>query len=156
MISVVRPSIVNKISIDGPVGPVFDLVTSARFWPQWHPATEAVGGVTQRPFQLGEFVEERGQIGPARFDITWKVVEHARPARAVLESTNPSARIVYAFRGGALATELQRKLEYEPAAFAASFPDPDELERYMHNHSEQALKQLKELIETILREEITG
>ena len=37
-------AVVNTIKIGGPAEAVFDLVTTARFWPEWHPATRAVGG----------------------------------------------------------------------------------------------------------------
>jgi uncharacterized protein YndB with AHSA1/START domain len=153
MIATAKTSVTNTINIAGPIGPVFDLVTTARFWPQWHPATESVAGVTQRPYQYGEFIAERGQIGPARFGITWKVIEHARPAHVVLACDTPPARITYSFRGGAQTTEFQRTVEYDPAVFASAFPDPTLLERYMYNQSQQALEQLKDLIEGILHEE---
>ena len=40
-------AVVNTIKIGGPAEAVFDLVTTARFWPEWHPATRAVGGLTR-------------------------------------------------------------------------------------------------------------
>jgi len=43
----------NQVTIGGPPERVFDLVTTARYWPDWHPATLAVGGVTERPMALG-------------------------------------------------------------------------------------------------------
>ena len=46
-------SIVAVTRIAGAPGPVFDLITSARFWPEWHPATLSVSGVTQRPISSG-------------------------------------------------------------------------------------------------------
>ena len=42
-------SVVNTVAIAGAPAAVCDLITTARFWPQWHPATTAVGGVTERP-----------------------------------------------------------------------------------------------------------
>ena len=55
--------VTTSIHIQGQANAVFDLMTTARFWPQLHPATTAVGGVTERPFQLGDVVHERAQIG---------------------------------------------------------------------------------------------
>src|SRR4051812_22779108 len=46
--------IVTTVPILGPAEAVFDLVTTARFWPDWQPATLAVGGVTERPFGPGD------------------------------------------------------------------------------------------------------
>ena len=39
-------TITNAIQIQGALAPIFDLITTTRFWPQWHPATIGVGGVT--------------------------------------------------------------------------------------------------------------
>ena len=40
--------VTNTILIHGPIAAVFDLVTSARYWHRWHPATSHVGGVIVR------------------------------------------------------------------------------------------------------------
>ena len=56
-------TLTTTIQIHGALAPVFDLVTTTRFWPQWHPATIGVGGVTERPFQLGDKIRERAHIG---------------------------------------------------------------------------------------------
>ena len=34
-------SVLNTVIINGTAMPVFDLGTTARFWPQWHPASQA-------------------------------------------------------------------------------------------------------------------
>ncbi len=149
-------SVVNTVTIAGAAEPVFDLVTTARFWPEWHPASEAVGGVTQRPFQLDDVIHERGQIAEIRFQVAWRVVEHVRPRRVVLQSEIPPARITYSFQPRGEGTEFRRELLYDEAVFRAAGPDPAELGRLMHTQSQQALNRLKELIETILREEAAG
>lgn len=145
--------VVNTIAIAGGLEPVFDLVTTARLWPQWHPATVAVGGVTERPFLLGDVIRERGQAAGLPFVLAWIVVEHARPQRIVIESHEPPARIAYTFRQHASAVEFTRELEYDPAVFRATVPDAAELQRGMHAQSQQALEQLKKLVEGILRKE---
>jgi hypothetical protein len=38
------PRVSHQFVVDRPIGAVFDVVTTARFWPEWHPATRAVGG----------------------------------------------------------------------------------------------------------------
>jgi hypothetical protein len=55
--------VINVIQINGAIEPVFDLATITRFWPQWHPATTGVGGVTERPVLLGDKIRERAVIG---------------------------------------------------------------------------------------------
>jgi Polyketide cyclase / dehydrase and lipid transport len=47
-------AIINTVTIKVPPKAVFDLITTARLWPQWHPATKAVGGVVERPYGLGD------------------------------------------------------------------------------------------------------
>jgi len=69
-----RPAITNTIQIHGALAPVFDLITTTRFWPQWHPATIGVGGVTERPFQQGDIVRERAQIGAHTYEGTCNVL----------------------------------------------------------------------------------
>jgi hypothetical protein len=51
---------VNTVTINGTSKAVFDLITTARLWPQWHPATKGVGGVVERPYGLGDLIHERG------------------------------------------------------------------------------------------------
>ncbi len=145
--------VINTVTIAGEVEPVFDLVTTARFWPQWHPATEAVGGVTQRPYRLADSIWERGKIAGLQFHITWKVIEYARPQRVFLECQTPPARIGYLFRGRSGITEFQREVIYEPAVFTGVFADSAELDRFMYSQSQTALERLKKLVEEILRQE---
>jgi hypothetical protein len=47
-------AVINTVTIKGPSKAVFDLITTARLWPQWHPATKAVGGVVERPYGLDD------------------------------------------------------------------------------------------------------
>lgn len=145
--------VVNTIQINGPIGPVFDLVTTARFWPQWHPASVGVGGVTERPFGLGDQIRERAQIGSHTYEGNWTVIEHARPTWVVLAGENGRAQISYTFHALGQTTEFKRELEFYAEDFSASLADPNALETLMHIQSEQALGKLKALIETILQTE---
>jgi uncharacterized protein YndB with AHSA1/START domain len=149
-------SVVNTVTIAGAPEAVFDLITTARFWPQWHPASRAVGGVTERPYGLGDRILERGRIGNRDFQITWKVVEHVRPSRAVLQSERSPARITYSFQARNGSTVFTRELKYKGEDVVAATPTPDEINRLMQVQSEQAVNQLKALVEKILREEAMG
>jgi hypothetical protein len=146
-------SVVNSILIQGRVEAVFDLVTCARFWPQWHPATLGVGGVIQRPFLLGDVIRERARIGQEVYEGDWTVAEHVRPSRVVLRALGGRLHIRYLFAGLGKATELQRELEFDPEDLRASAPDTDALAQLMHDQSEQALRKLKVLVEGILDQE---
>ena len=142
-------AVINTVTIKGPPKAVFDLITSARLWPQWHPATKAVGGIVERPYALGDLIHERGKIGNADFKTTWKVVEHVRPSKVVLQSQNGPTRITYTFTASKGTTIFTRKLEYQPENFASV----KELEKVMRDQSEQGVNQLKALVEKILSEE---
>ena len=146
-------SVVNTVTIEGPAEAVFDLVTTARFWPQWHPATTGVSGVTQRPYRLGERINERGCIGKGEFDVIWKVTEYVRPRRVVLHSERSPVQISYSFNSHGAATEFTRELKYKVEDLKTIASNPNEVERLMRTQSEQAVNQLKALVEKILREE---
>ena len=139
----------NTVTIRGAPKAVFDLITTARLWPQWHPATKAVGGVVERPYGLGDLIHERGRIGDKDFETTWKVVEHRRPSKIVLQSQKAPTRITYTFAPGQGTTLFKRKLEYR----AESLASIKELGKVMRDQSEQGVNQLKALVETILSEE---
>jgi hypothetical protein len=145
-------SVINTINITGPVGPVFDLVTSARFWPQWHPASRAVGGVIQRPYQLGDVIQEHVQLAGKDFQVAWKVVEHLRPTRIVLQAETSSSRITYTFEARGAEVAFCRELAYDEVEFRQALPEID-LGRQMHAQSEEGLRRLKGLVEATLRAE---
>ena len=145
--------VVNTVQINGPLEPVFDLVTTTRFWLQWHPATVGVGGVIERPFRRGDRIRERATIGPRTYEGTWTVVEYNPPHSAVLRGQSERIQISYSFETKGAATELQRKLEFYSEDFGASAADPTMLKKLMHDQSELALQKLKALVETILQKE---
>jgi uncharacterized protein YndB with AHSA1/START domain len=149
-------SVVNTVTIAGAPEAVFDLITTARFWPEWHPASLAVGGVTERPYGLGDQIHERGRIGDRNFQITWKVVEHVHPSRVVLQSERSPTRITYSFQASSGATVFTRELRYKGEDLAAVAPTPGEVEQLMRTESEQAINRLKKLVEKILYKEAMG
>jgi hypothetical protein len=105
----------NQVRIVGPLAAVFDLVTTARFWPRWHPASRAVAGVIERPYQLGDVIWERVSFGNQLVNFTWRVTEHVRPHRVVFEAENADARISYSFEAEGPAVLFTRVQHYNPA-----------------------------------------
>ncbi|HEU4344553.1 MAG TPA: SRPBCC family protein [Candidatus Binatia bacterium] len=146
-------SVQNSTAIDGAPEAVFDLVTTARFWPQWHPATTGVSGVTERPYLLGDRIIEAGRIGKGEFQVTWQVAEHVRGRRIVLQAEGSPVRIAYSFNPRGNLTEFTRELKYHVEDLKSISTDPNEVNRLMRAQSEQAVKQLKTLVEKILRAE---
>ena len=147
-------SVVSSATIAGPPDAVFALITTARFWPEWHPATQAVGGVTERPYRLGDRISERGRIGPLDFQVVWRVAEYAPPSRVVLQAEGSPTRITYTFQALVAGTRFVRALEYRPDVLPPRLTDPETFDRLMRQQSEQAVTQLKALVEKILRAEI--
>ena len=145
--------VVTVTSINGPAGPVFDLVTSARYWPEWHPATLSVSGVIHQPYQLGDIVHERVRFAGFELDVTWRVAEHVRPASVVLQALTSPARITYSFESRGDAIEFRRELEYDEALLAQALPGADNVRSLMQSQSDEGVRRLKELVEQRLREE---
>lgn len=52
-------TLTREIEIKAPIEQVFDVVTTARLWPNFYPETVAVGGVTDHPFVRGDLVIEK-------------------------------------------------------------------------------------------------
>lgn len=142
--------VVNLVRIHGPIERVFDVVTTTRFWPRWHPATISVGGVTERPIALGDVVRERAWIRERVYEGDWTVVEHARPRWVVLSGRGGRIRIVYAFVPAGPATIFVRELEYHPEDFYGCAAEPAALENLMREQSEAASRNLKRLVEGLL------
>lgn len=142
--------VVASIAINGRLEPIFDLVTTTKYWPQWHPATVGVGGVTERPFTLHDQVIERAQIGPRLYEGTWTVVVWERPLRVTLRGASGRIFISYTFQQAGERVNFGRELQYHPEDFAASAPDPAQLKTLMHQQSQLALQKLKELVEGLV------
>ena len=75
----------NTVLIERPRPAVFDAATTARYWPQWHPATRGVEGAIDHPVQLGEVITEHVNIAGREGLAHWTCVEYMRPERLVLE-----------------------------------------------------------------------
>ncbi len=146
-------SVVNVTNIAGVREPLFDLITSARFWPQWHPASRAVFGVTERPYQLGDLIHERVHIAGVELIVTWRVAEHVRPSRVVLQAVARPTGIIYGLEPRGTATEFRRELEYDEAEARQVAPGVTDWGRLLHAQSEEGLRRLKALVEGILQQE---
>ena len=87
-----------------------------------------MGGVTERPFQQGDIVRERAQIGAHTYEGNWTVTEHVRPAHVVLQGSSGRIQIHYRFEQHGEEVAYSRTLTYYPEDFAASVADPARLQ----------------------------
>jgi uncharacterized protein YndB with AHSA1/START domain len=140
--------VVNQVTIDGPIETVFDEVTTTSSWPDWHPATVAVGGVTDRPIASGDKIQEVARIGGQEYEGDWTVVEFERPSHLKMQVLESGTAITYSFVAeGPRSTRFTRTLDFDTAQFANSAAEPAALERLMYSQSETALGKLKGLVE---------
>ncbi|MCB0125564.1 MAG: SRPBCC family protein [Caldilineaceae bacterium] len=141
--------VLNQIRINAPIGALFDLVTTARFWPLWHPSTISVRGVVDCPYQLGDQVWQQAIIGGRVRNGMWTVVALDRLQRATLQMHGGAIEIRYTFIALPSGTQLIRRLAYT-AAFVDAGHDLTAFEQLMHTESALGLQQLKKLIEDII------
>jgi uncharacterized protein YndB with AHSA1/START domain len=103
----------DELVCDPPIEEVFDVVTTARYWPQWHPATRRVEGDVDGPTQLGHRITEHVTIAGTDGTGTWTVVERDRPHHLALETDLHVGhlRISYWFSATAGGTRCRRDLD---------------------------------------------
>lgn len=135
------PKVSHALVSDRPIETVFDVVTTARFWPQWHPATRRVEGDVDGPAQLGDRITEHVMIAGRQGSGTWTVVQHDRPNHLALETDLAigQLRISYQFTVVDGVTRFQRDLD---------FPDlGPQVNAAMHAQSAQAVANLDRLLQ---------
>jgi hypothetical protein len=65
----------------------------------------------------------------------------------LLQSESSPVQIIYSFNPQGNVTEYTRELKYNLEDLKSISPDPNEVNRLMRAQSEQAVKQLKQLVE---------
>ncbi len=141
--------IVTVIDIERPLPGVFEFVTNAAQWKRWHPATVEVTGVPNRALGLGETIDERIQAGPRRFSARWTVTECKPPRRWVIATDAPdgAAKITYKLTEHQGVCYFERTLEYESRKLPWKWFDGSLTRWVLTRQSEQALRNLKRVIE---------
>ena len=113
------PAIRNQALVQGEPRAVFDLVTTAKYWTQWHPATISVSGQIEKPLKIGDVVHERAKIGNAEGENDWTVVECDQPKHLMLFMPGTrlgDLRITYDFKQTDKGIEFTRTLSYDASA----------------------------------------
>ncbi len=137
--------------IDRPVEEVFDLITTASKWVQWHPATVFVSGDIDHPALEGETIVEKVRFGITRDIFAWKVVERQAPYRWVIRAKSQrhgqKVKIAYTLKPEDVGTFWEREMTfYLPRWFG--FLDKLFFNRMLVKNSQTAVRQLKELMES--------
>lgn len=144
--------VTKNILLRGNANRIFDLVTTAKYWTQWHPATVGVSGAIEHPMQLGDKIRERARIAGIEAEGDWTVAELERPTRVVLKMLGTrlgDLQISYRFVPRGEDVEFTRELEFDASKLPALIP-ASLVERQMDSDSAEALKRLKALIERII------
>ena len=140
----------NTVLVGRPRPAVFDTATTARYWPQWHPATRGVEGAVDHPVQLGEAITEYVNIAGRDGVAHWTCIEYTRPDRLVLDATGEggtTARITYTFADQDGGTRFTRAMRYNFAGLPDGSPQAVALDQVMQAQSAVAMNNLKTLIE---------
>jgi hypothetical protein len=136
------PRVSHHFVVGRPVDDVFAVISTARFWPEWHPATRGVEGDIGHPARLGDQITEHVTIAGVEGTGTWTVTEYGPPHHLVLETDLAVGhlRITYELAtapdGG---TRFQRDLD---------FPDlGDRIHVAMEAQSAEGIASLARLVE---------
>jgi len=140
-----------SIHIKQPVEKVFDYITTASNWPEWHPSTVRVSGAVFHPALEGETIVETVRFGIARDRFTWKVEERQASNRWAISATSEryrlKVRISYTLTPEDGGTLWEREMFFD---IRKSLQLLDNLlfSRLVKRNSETAVRRLKEVMES--------
>ena len=109
------PRVSHHFVVDRPLRAVFAVVSTARFWPQWHPGTRGVEGDIDHPARLGDRITEHTTIAGVEGSGIWTVTEHTPPHRLAFNAEFGVGRlhIAYSFTTvPGVGTRFQRDLDF--------------------------------------------
>lgn len=147
-------SIPLEIEINGPVQAVFDLVTQARFWPEWHVLTRAVTGTTQRPFRPGDKFTEFIRTPEGTQELTWHVVDFEEGKRVTIGQEGNPNTISYRFSATPNGTLFSRTVDSPEGSQVKSAAASRAA--VTHDTETHSINALKALVERILANEQKG
>jgi Polyketide cyclase / dehydrase and lipid transport len=142
--------VTNTVTIKGDVQRVFALLTTAKYWTRWHPATIAVRGAVDRPMCPGDRIVERACIAGEIAEGEWHVSELESLRRVVLDMPSTrlgDLRITYSFSELGDGVLFRRELEFD----VSRLPEPlrARVERQLEAESEIAVQRCKALVENV-------
>jgi polyketide cyclase/dehydrase/lipid transport protein len=158
----------NTVFINRALEDVFDFATTPKHWPQYHPNSLGVTGVTERSVLVGDVTRERANLMGRIGEGDWKVIERDAPHNPVASSRAPQggasgarardmgkvvwtidnpgfkAQLTYAFAAKDGGTQFTRTLAYTVPFTGEQLA---QFEQFMHDESEKAVQNLKKVME---------
>ena len=145
------PRICTAVRIRRPIEQIFDFATTPRNWPKWHPSSLGVRGAIDHSLLEGEQVTEEYRVAGHTGQVTWIVRERDAPRRWVIEGKTTGGgdgSITYTLTLEATGTLLERVFVYAMPTFLMRLLDVLMLRRRVGSESLDALRRLKELLES--------
>ncbi len=142
-------TVIHSIFISGEPSAIFDFVTTAKYWTDWHPATVGVSGQIEKPMRCGDVIRERARIGSADAENDWRVTEWERNQRVVLSMPNTrlgDLKITYTFVERDGGVEFTRELVFDTRGFPQDLADA--LTQQMESDSQIAIARIQKMFET--------
>jgi hypothetical protein len=128
---------------------VFAYATVPGNWPQWHPSSLNVSGITERTLQAGESCREEYLVAGRRGSCEWTARECVPGRRWVIETQTRggSASITYTLDPLGDFTRYERVLRYRMPNPYLALLDLLLLRRRVRKESEEATHRLKARLE---------
>ncbi len=135
-----------------PVEQVFDYVTTAGNWPQWHPSSLGVTGAIDHSGLPGEKITEKFLVAGRRGEVIWEVKEREAPRRwvidGVIEGRGHGGAITYRLTPKDGGTFFEREFIYPVSKPLFALLDWLVLRNRVKAESDDALRRLKQRLET--------
>jgi uncharacterized protein YndB with AHSA1/START domain len=153
------PQIVSEITIDAPAAAVFDFATTPANWPRFWPVTLGVSGDIDAPARAGAHWVEQVKISFWRGEFHWEAAECTRATHFVMVGRSyghgwakvmPSedGRIEYTLTETAGRTHFRRVMTYTDSNLLLKIMDALVMHRTMTRAIQQALGNLKSILES--------
>ena len=143
--------IVSTVDIARPPPEVFAYVTTPGNWPKWHPSSLAVSGAVDHPLKIGETVVEDFEVAGRRGRATWRVTAR-EPDRLWRISATIEGReagtVSYSLAPTPSGTRFVREFDYRMPNLLLAMVNRVSLQQRIEAESAQAVRQLKERVES--------